>query len=197
MRRSITSGNALAGRSPAAEGHRGAQPHRQHRRVKLPFAPALFPLPSPRPSDRVRVRDTLSRGIMSALLVMTPLPCPAAAGRRSMPKPRRGRLARNCARSGSIRSSSASASGSIALRNSLNPAGEPAPEHYRLKTTLATYLSNLGIQSQGLATLGQLDVYATYYLIDSDRQHSAGQHRARRELVRSEPEPIFDHCRRG
>ena len=55
----------------------------------------------------------------------------------------------------------------IALRNSLNPAGEPAPERYRLKTTLATYLSNLGIQSQGLATLGQLDVYATYYLVDS------------------------------
>jgi LPS-assembly lipoprotein len=55
----------------------------------------------------------------------------------------------------------------IALRSSLNPTGEPAPEHYRLKTTLATYLNNLGIQSQGLATLGQLDVYATYYLVDS------------------------------
>jgi len=55
----------------------------------------------------------------------------------------------------------------IALRNSLNPSGEPTPERYRLKTTLATYLVNLGIQSQGLATLGQLDVYATYYLVDS------------------------------
>lgn len=54
----------------------------------------------------------------------------------------------------------------IALRNSLNPTGEPAPERYRLRTTLASYLSNLGIQSQGLATLGKLDVYATYYLID-------------------------------
>lgn len=54
----------------------------------------------------------------------------------------------------------------IALRNSLNPTGESAPQRYQLKTTLATYLSNLGIQSQGLATLGQLDVYATYYLID-------------------------------
>jgi LPS-assembly lipoprotein len=54
----------------------------------------------------------------------------------------------------------------IVLRNSLNPTGEQSPERYRLKTTLASYLSNLGIQSQGLATLGKLDVYATYYLID-------------------------------
>jgi LPS-assembly lipoprotein len=54
----------------------------------------------------------------------------------------------------------------LALRNSLNPGGEPTSQRYQLRTTLATYLSNLGIQSQGLATLGQLDVYATYYLID-------------------------------
>jgi LPS-assembly lipoprotein len=54
----------------------------------------------------------------------------------------------------------------IALRNSLNPTGEPASERYRLRTTLATFLSNLGIQSQGLATLGKLDASATYYLID-------------------------------
>jgi LPS-assembly lipoprotein len=55
----------------------------------------------------------------------------------------------------------------IALRSSLNPPGDPVPERYRLRTTLASYLSNLGIQSQGLATLGKLDVYATYYLIDA------------------------------
>ena len=55
----------------------------------------------------------------------------------------------------------------IALRNSLNPAGEPIPERYRLRTTLVTALSNLGIESQGLASLGKLDVYATYYLIDN------------------------------
>jgi len=55
----------------------------------------------------------------------------------------------------------------IALRNSLNPTGEPTPERYRLRTTLSTSLSNLGIQSQGLASLGKLDVYATYTLIDS------------------------------
>jgi len=54
----------------------------------------------------------------------------------------------------------------IALRSSLNPTGEPTPERYRLRTTLAAYLSNLGIQSQGLATLGKLDVYATYNLVD-------------------------------
>ena len=54
----------------------------------------------------------------------------------------------------------------IALRNSLNPTGEPTPTRYRLNTTLATYLGNLGIQSQGLATLGQVDAYATFRLID-------------------------------
>jgi len=54
----------------------------------------------------------------------------------------------------------------IALRNSLNPTGEPSSERYRLRTTLASYLSNLGIQSQGLATLGKLDISATYYLVD-------------------------------
>jgi LPS-assembly lipoprotein len=55
----------------------------------------------------------------------------------------------------------------IALRNSLNRTGEPTPERYRLQTTLSVSLSNLGIESQGLASLGKLDVYATYYLIDS------------------------------
>ncbi len=55
----------------------------------------------------------------------------------------------------------------IALRNSLNPTGEPTPERYRLHTTLSVSLTNLGIESQGLASLGKLDVYATYYLIDS------------------------------
>jgi LPS-assembly lipoprotein len=54
----------------------------------------------------------------------------------------------------------------IALRNSLNPTGEPTTPRYQLSTTLTTYLSNLGIQSQGLATLGQLDAYATYKLIE-------------------------------
>ena len=54
----------------------------------------------------------------------------------------------------------------IALRNSLNPAGEPTPPRYRLGTTLAVTLSNFGIQSQGLATLGQIDTTATFKLVD-------------------------------
>ena len=54
----------------------------------------------------------------------------------------------------------------IALRNSLDPTGEPMPTRYRLNTVLAVALSNLGIQSQGLATLGQLDATATFRLID-------------------------------
>src|ERR1700736_427586 len=54
----------------------------------------------------------------------------------------------------------------MALRNSLNPTGEPTTPRYQLSTTLTTYLSNLGIQSQGLATLGQLDAYATYKLVE-------------------------------
>ena len=58
----------------------------------------------------------------------------------------------------------------MALRSSLNPAGEPTPERYRLRTTLATGLTNLGIESQGLASLGQLHVYATFTLIDSKSQ---------------------------
>ena len=58
----------------------------------------------------------------------------------------------------------------IALRNSLNPTGEPTPERYRLQTTLSTSLTNLGIESQGLASLGKLDVYATYHLIDTKKQ---------------------------
>ena len=54
----------------------------------------------------------------------------------------------------------------IALRNSLNPTGEPTPPRYRLGTTIAIWLGNLGIQSQGLATLGQIDAYATFRLVD-------------------------------
>ncbi len=54
----------------------------------------------------------------------------------------------------------------MALRNSLNPTGEPTKERYRLETRLAVALSNLGLQSQGTAVLGRLDVSATYRLID-------------------------------
>ena len=58
----------------------------------------------------------------------------------------------------------------IALQNSLNPAGEPTPERYRLRTTLSTGLLNVGIESQGLASLGQYYAYATFTLIDSKSQ---------------------------
>ena len=54
----------------------------------------------------------------------------------------------------------------IALRNSLSPTSESAPARYRLGTTLAVTLSNFGIQSQGLATLGQIDAVATFRLVD-------------------------------
>ena len=54
----------------------------------------------------------------------------------------------------------------IALRNSLNPTGEPTPTRYRLTTTLAVSLSNFGIQSQGLGTLGQIDATATFRLVE-------------------------------
>ena len=55
----------------------------------------------------------------------------------------------------------------MALRNSLNPTGEPTKYRYTLNTTLTVGLSDLGIQSQGTATLGRLDIYANYALVDN------------------------------
>src|SRR5580692_5949385 len=49
----------------------------------------------------------------------------------------------------------------MALRTSFNSNGIPSPVRYELKTTLAVNRSDLGIQSQGLATRGQVDVIAT------------------------------------
>ena len=54
----------------------------------------------------------------------------------------------------------------MALRNSLNPRGEPTPVRYTLSTTLVYSLSSLGLQSQGTATLGQIDVHSTSNLND-------------------------------
>ncbi|HTV44967.1 MAG TPA: LPS assembly lipoprotein LptE [Stellaceae bacterium] len=54
----------------------------------------------------------------------------------------------------------------LALRDSFNPTGEPTPARYRLQTTLAVALSDLGIQTQGTAALARLDVTATYNLLD-------------------------------
>jgi hypothetical protein len=54
----------------------------------------------------------------------------------------------------------------MALRTSFNPTGIPSPVRYELKTTVAVNTSDLGIQSQGLATRGQIDVVATYVLTE-------------------------------
>jgi LPS-assembly lipoprotein len=54
----------------------------------------------------------------------------------------------------------------MALRNSLNPTGEPTKERYRLQTTMSVSLSDLGLISQGTATLGRVDLVATYRLLD-------------------------------
>ena len=54
----------------------------------------------------------------------------------------------------------------LALRNSLNPTGEPTKERYRLQTGLRFSLSALGLVSQGTSTIGRVDLTATYKLID-------------------------------
>jgi LPS-assembly lipoprotein len=55
----------------------------------------------------------------------------------------------------------------LALRESLNPAGEPTRQRYILRTTLQVARLDLGIQTQGLGTRGRLDVYANFILSDS------------------------------
>src|SRR5438874_12083109 len=42
----------------------------------------------------------------------------------------------------------------LALRESLNPAGEPPPQRYLLRTTLSTSRQDLGVQTQCLCTRG-------------------------------------------
>jgi hypothetical protein len=54
----------------------------------------------------------------------------------------------------------------LALREALNPTGEPTPVRYTLRTALVFSLSSLGIQTQGTATLGRIDATATCFLID-------------------------------
>jgi LPS-assembly lipoprotein len=54
----------------------------------------------------------------------------------------------------------------IALGNSFNPTGEPTKARYRLQTGLSYTLSNVGLISQGTATIGRVDLIATYRLID-------------------------------
>lgn len=55
----------------------------------------------------------------------------------------------------------------LALRQSLNPTGEPTPQRYLLRTTLQTVRQDLGVQTQGLGTRGRLDAIASFFLSDS------------------------------
>src|SRR5437667_2325350 len=54
----------------------------------------------------------------------------------------------------------------LALRESLNPDGLPAPQRYRLSILLITLRSDLGIQSTGLGSRGKLDATANITLRD-------------------------------
>ena len=55
----------------------------------------------------------------------------------------------------------------FALRSSLNPDGEPTPQRYVLRATLALVRSNLGVITQGLGTRARVDVYANFNLTES------------------------------
>jgi LPS-assembly lipoprotein len=54
----------------------------------------------------------------------------------------------------------------LALRNSLNPTGEPTKALYRLQTNLQFSLSALGLISAGTSTIGRVDLVATYHLTE-------------------------------
>jgi LPS-assembly lipoprotein len=55
----------------------------------------------------------------------------------------------------------------LALRQLLNPTGDPTPQRYLLRTTLQTVRQDLGVQTQGLGTRGRLDAFAAFFLSDS------------------------------
>jgi LPS-assembly lipoprotein len=52
------------------------------------------------------------------------------------------------------------------LRNSFNPEGVETKPGYRLNVILSTTLQDLGIQSQGLGTRGEVQIIANYTLIE-------------------------------
>ena len=54
----------------------------------------------------------------------------------------------------------------IALRNSFNPSGVETKHAYRLVVTLTRVLQDLGIQSQGLGTRGEVQLVAWYQLTE-------------------------------
>jgi LPS-assembly lipoprotein len=53
------------------------------------------------------------------------------------------------------------------LRNSFNPNNVPTPQLYTLNVTAGTSIQNLGIQSQGIGTRGEVSFVATYRLIEN------------------------------
>lgn len=55
----------------------------------------------------------------------------------------------------------------LALRRSFNPAGAAVPVRYVLHTTLTVTRQDLGVQSQGLGTLGRVDLGVTFTLADA------------------------------
>ena len=56
----------------------------------------------------------------------------------------------------------------IALRDSLNPGGEPGPpQRYLLRVTLQVIRLDLGVLTQGIGTRGRLEVYANATLSDT------------------------------
>ena len=59
----------------------------------------------------------------------------------------------------------------LALRDALNPGGERTPPRYDLRTTLAIGRADLGVASEGLATRGKLDVFASFTLVDLKDGH--------------------------
>jgi len=52
------------------------------------------------------------------------------------------------------------------LRHSFNPDGIPTPQKYVLKITQTTSVADLGIESQGLGTRGEVNLIAIYQLLD-------------------------------
>jgi LPS-assembly lipoprotein len=54
----------------------------------------------------------------------------------------------------------------IALRDSLNPTGEPTPQRFVLRITLQVVRLDLGVLTQGIGTRGRLEAYATFVLAD-------------------------------
>jgi LPS-assembly lipoprotein len=53
------------------------------------------------------------------------------------------------------------------LRSSFNPGNVPGPQLFTLNVTVGTALQNLGIQSQGIGTRGEVQLVATYRLVDN------------------------------